>query len=133
MYHNYIHFQRSRNEIIIFSAEFPPLNEKHILKCFLGSGVTQGHVNELGILLNISNTKMVMLREESERKGTPMFAVATVMHWFQNIARPNDIQYAYTELEDKLRRCHLNSAVGRLRSQETEMISKIQICMHMHT
>ena len=74
---------------------------------------------------------MVILRENY--KNTALFAVATVKHWLKNIARPNDIQYAYTELEDKLRRCHLNSAVGRLRSQETEMIGKIQICIHMHT
>ena len=66
-------------------------------------------------------------------RNTAMFAVATVRHWLKNIARPNDIQYVYTELEDKLRQCHLNSVVGRLRRQETEMIGEIQICIHMYT
>ena len=74
---------------------------------------------------------MVILRENY--KNTALFAVATVKHWLKNIARPNDIQYAYTELEDKLRQCHLNNVVGRLRSQENveiEMIGEIQICTH---
>ena len=74
---------------------------------------------------------MIILREN--HKNTVMFALATVKHWLMNIARPNDIQYAYTELEDKLRQCHLNNVAGRLRSQENlgiEMIGEIQICTH---
>ena len=50
--------------MIIFSAEFPFLTVKHILNCFLGSSVTQGHVIELGILLNISIDIMETLRDK---------------------------------------------------------------------
>ena len=74
---------------------------------------------------------MVILREKYENPA--MFAVATVKHWLKHIARPNDIQYAYTKLEDKLRQCHLNNVAGKLRSQEnleTKMIGETQICTH---
>ena len=53
-----------KKEMIIFSAEFPFLTVKHILNCFLGSSVTQGHVIELGILLNISIDIMETLRDK---------------------------------------------------------------------
>ena len=101
--------------ILCYEGNLPELTDQHILSVFLASGITNGQVNHLGILLGLSRDQLAHLRSEDPNHPA-WYAMVTVRMWLDKESL--SLKQSYKELEGKLCQCHLNSIVPRLYGKE---------------
>ena len=82
----------------------------------MDSGVTNNHVTQLGILLGLPQDTMHSLKAQSD-SGPQIYAMKTVIKWLKRDPKNigDNIQETFVELENQLRKVHLNCVIGKLR------------------
>lgn len=91
----------------------PELTDHHLLTVFIGSGITYGDINTLGVLLSVPRSRMVIDQPTSHPSW---YAMETVLKWVNS--EPLALQEAHKKLAKQFRKLDLNSLIPRLHGQE---------------
>lgn len=90
------------------------------MNAFIDSGVQNYHAHQLGLMLGLAEDRIQTIND-GKNAGPAIFAANIVSEWLKNYPKDN-IQETYSELEDKLRKVHLNCVIGRLKKREIQSL-----------
>ena len=105
------------------SQSLPPLTDQHIFSVFIGSGISHGDVNHLGLLLGVPTD---LMPPTTDQPGWRAFLL--VKKWIEMKAPPPD--KSYLELEKHLKTLELSRAIPRLYGKERYTIIRKPRCAH---